>query len=113
VSVSHYGPSCEPAGLSDFGPLIIDRAEPTHDRCPGGSNTPGLIGGWDCPCSCHTSQLAPSYASVTGTDGNAQCEPDDRTPSQCHGCKGWGDYDPCPQCANTSRNVPSSDGDAT
>lgn len=53
MSVSQYGPSCEPAGLSDFGPLVIDRGEPTHDRCPGGESTPGLIGGWACPCTCH------------------------------------------------------------
>lgn len=22
---------------------------------------------------------------------------------QCHRCKGWGDYDPCLQCANTRK----------
>jgi hypothetical protein len=54
MSVSRYGPSCEPAGL-DMGVMGFGfkTPEPTHTDCPGGQHTPGLIGGWDCPCECH------------------------------------------------------------
>jgi len=24
-----------------------------HDDCPGGHATPGVMGGWKCPCPCH------------------------------------------------------------
>lgn len=28
--------------------------EPDHTRCQGGQITPGVLGGWLCPCSCHS-----------------------------------------------------------
>src|SRR5438046_2731118 len=55
MSLSRYGPSCEPGGepLTAPGLLMGVTPEPTHDRCPGGEHMPGVIGGWDCPCECH------------------------------------------------------------
>lgn len=50
MSLSRFGEQCEPSWESFLGGKT---PEPTHTGCPGGSNTPGLIGGWSCPCECH------------------------------------------------------------
>ena len=68
MSVSRYGESCEPGAMPiKFGiETLAHTPEPTHDRCPGGSNTPGLIGGWVCPCACHQKEtkMIPSPGRV-------------------------------------------------
>jgi hypothetical protein len=50
MSAIQYGAPCEPSWEFFLGGRT---PEPTHEGCPGGSNTPGLIGGWTCPCDCH------------------------------------------------------------
>lgn len=62
MSVSQYGAPCEPSWESFLGGKT---PEPTHVGCPGGSNTPGLIGGWTCPCECHR---APQVCSTEGCE---------------------------------------------
>lgn len=50
MSLPRFGEQCEPSWESFLGGKT---PESTHVGCPGGSNTPGLIGGWTCPCACH------------------------------------------------------------
>lgn len=43
----------------DFGdgiPALVMRAE--HEHCPGGHTMPGVLGGWQCSCPCHTAAEA-------------------------------------------------------
>lgn len=61
MSALVYGAPCEPrrtlALIPGLGP--IDTGEPQHTGCSGGHTTPGLLGGWSCPCDCHRATPVP------------------------------------------------------
>lgn len=64
MSFPQYGEPCLPSYTTFFG---TKTPEPTHTGCPGGSGTPGLIGGTSCPCECHRrvpNRPAPHYSPV-------------------------------------------------
>ncbi len=43
---------CFPKDIVMFG-FNLPAPEPDHDKCLGGQTTPGILGGWLCPCLCH------------------------------------------------------------
>lgn len=43
---------CFPKPIDFFG-TTIPAPEVNHGACPGGQHTPGVMGGWHCPCECH------------------------------------------------------------
>ena len=43
---------CFPRELK-LGDLVLPAGEPDHEHCPVGQHTPGVMGGWHCPCPCH------------------------------------------------------------
>ena len=46
----------KPKKLPGFPELPAPPAD--HEHCPRGHTTPGLIGGWLCPCPCHDKPVA-------------------------------------------------------
>lgn len=62
MSLARISDEC--AGMD--GEFVFGRVTvpPDHDACPGGSSTPGLIGGWFCTCGCHTTP--PENADADG-----------------------------------------------
>lgn len=44
---------CFPRQLDFFGKKVNTGILVNHQACSGGQSTPGLIGGWYCPCECH------------------------------------------------------------
>ena len=53
-----------------LGALLIPAPEPNHEHCSGGYATPGVMGGWMCPCTCHH--------SARSTGAKSMAEPDER-----------------------------------
>ncbi len=43
---------CYPKPIENFG-ITLPAPEVDHDNCPKGQTTPGVMGGWICPCPCH------------------------------------------------------------
>lgn len=84
MSGSQYGLECEPGGQ----PTVLGPTpEPTHTGCPGGSSTPGLIGGWTCPCECHKRKASAGKRGLTTAQSyllNQACRPVRRA----FGCSG-------------------------
>ncbi len=58
-----------------FDDLIFPAPEPAHERCSGGHTTPGLLGGWVCPCPCHHEKHETPRGFATPTPGVYIAEP--------------------------------------
>ena len=47
---------CYPTELKIGDMVITPAPEPDHENCPKGQTVDGILGGWLCPCPCHTSK---------------------------------------------------------
>jgi len=52
MSLYILGINCQTTVFMPFSGETVP-TEPNHEKCPGGFHTPGVLGGWDCSCSCH------------------------------------------------------------
>lgn len=43
-----------------LGNTMIGAPEPDHEHCSGGYTIRGVMGGWVCPCACHTGDMPDS-----------------------------------------------------